>query len=198
MIKQSILYKFVFSIMGILTLISCTSNEMQISRSDFTLIKEIDNNSAAYITKAENGKAVLNKNNLIGNTNWILTIDRNLKLSEVKPLLNDLLLKKYDTKSMHTDNQSMYIVYSDTLNRSNAFVHFPYKMIVEVNKKSISENFCLIENETRSNDILKECLLVFSDDLTVEKFVNTIIHLSRFDNLNSQNETLFLLQNVNN
>lgn len=108
--------------------ISC-EKEMKISRLDHTVTKEVTDFSPVYIDKNEKGEVTFNQANRIGNTHWILTINRELTLAEILPALQELTHRKYEKESAHEDTKDIYLVYSDTLNQQNAFVKLPFKYI---------------------------------------------------------------------
>src|SRR5690606_4884262 len=97
-------------IFAVFLCIGCNKNEMKISRSDSSVITEITDFSPVYITKDLTGKVAYNKNNLIGNTHWIISADRDLTLSEITFYLNELTLKKYKKDAMHPDSKQMFFV----------------------------------------------------------------------------------------
>jgi len=75
-------------IIGTILLASCQQKEMEISRSDFSVVTEMTDFSPVYIIKNEDGKVEIKKNSLIGNTHWVLSVDRDLTLNEVAPFLH--------------------------------------------------------------------------------------------------------------
>src|SRR5690606_16703607 len=113
-------------ILGGLLFASC-QKEMKISRSDYSVTTEINDFSPVYIDKDENGEVVVNQGGRIGNTHWILTVNRELSLEEIAPALQELTYRKFQKESNHEDTKDIYFVYSDTLNKQNAFVKLPFK-----------------------------------------------------------------------
>src|SRR5690606_34187200 len=90
---------------------------------------EMNDFSPAYISKNNEGKAELQKNSLIGNTHWVLSVERDLSLGEVAPFLQELTEKKFQKDGMHEDAKDIYFVYSDTLHQQNAYVKLPFKVV---------------------------------------------------------------------
>ena len=111
-----------------LLFVSC-QKEMKISRSDHSVTKELHDFSPVYIDKDKNGEVNFNQANRIGNTHWILTVDRELTLDDITPALQELTYRKFQKESNHEDTKEIYFVYSDTLNKQNAFVKLPFKEI---------------------------------------------------------------------
>lgn len=101
---------------------SCKKNEMQLSKSDVSVLTEMENHSPIYIDINEE-KIEVNANNKIGNTNWIFHVNKNINLisviNEVKPIVE----KKYAEK-MHGDSLGVYFSYSDTLQNKLNFLPF--------------------------------------------------------------------------
>jgi len=155
-----------------LFLISCNKKEMEISRSDYSIITEMHDFSPAYITN-ENGKATMNKNNLIGNTHWIILAERDLSLSDVAPFLQELTDRKHKKGGMHEDTMDIYFIYSDTVHKQNAYVKFPFKKVFlekPLDKKGI----------------------VFDKEVNLELFVNKLIKLEKQNALEEENGEVFV------
>src|SRR5690606_35674064 len=114
-------------IFGAILLASCQQKEMKISRSDFSVVTEMTDFSPAYILKNEEGTVEIEKNSLIGNTHWVLSVERDLTLNEVAPFLQELTQKKHKKGGMHEDTKDIYFVYSDTVHTQNAYVKMPFK-----------------------------------------------------------------------
>ncbi len=71
-------------ILTALLLISCTERELQLPESNISEITEVFDVSPIYIFYDENtGQADFNRNNMIGTTNWLVNIDKRLKMGEV-------------------------------------------------------------------------------------------------------------------
>lgn len=156
-----------------LFLISCNKKEMEISRSDYSIITEMHDFSPAYITN-ENGKATMNKNNLIGNTHWIILAERDLSLSDVAPFLRELTDRKHKKGGMHEDTMDIYFIYSDTVHKQNAYVKLPFKKIV-------------------LDKPLEEEVIDFDKKMNVEGFVNKLIEFEKQGiSVGSKEEVLFI------
>lgn len=190
-------------ILGGLLFASC-QKEMKISRSDYSVTIEINDFSPVYIDKDENGEVVVNQGGRIGNTHWILTVNRELSLEEIAPALQELTYRKFQKESNHEDTKDIYFVYSDTLNKQNAFVKLPFKgvfveappmiepteeyfRLVDLHQVNGLQDFkhklsTRIEIWESINEGTYEGILIdFSEKITVEEFVNILIE---FDKLN--------------
>lgn len=110
-------------------LASCNQKQMKISRAGVSIQTEMKDFSPAYIEKTAQGEAKLNDNNLIGNTHWVISAERDLKLQQIAPFLQKLTDKKFNKEGMHPDDKDIYFVYSDTVNKQNAFVKLPFKSV---------------------------------------------------------------------
>src|SRR5690606_17009040 len=121
--------KLFLMLLGSSLMISCNQKEMKISRSDFSVQIEMTDFSPVYISKNDKGKVEINKNNLIGNTHWVISADRDLTLNEIAPFLQQLTEKKYNKGGLHPDTKDIYFVYSDTVHKQNAYVELPFKEI---------------------------------------------------------------------
>lgn len=190
-------------ILGGLLFASC-QKEMKISRSDYSVTTEINDFSPVYIDKDENGEVIVNQGGRIGNTHWILTVNRELSLEEITPALQELTHRKFQKESNHEDTKDIYFVYSDTLNKQNAFVKLPFKgVFAEIPEMGADIDTRILFRisdlddfkqifatgieiwESINEDIYKGAyegiLIDFSEKMTVEEFVNILIE---FDKLN--------------
>lgn len=184
------------SVLAGLLFVSC-QKEMKISRSDHSVTKELHDFSPVYIDKDKNGEVNFNQANRIGNTHWILTVDRELTLDDITPALQELTYRKFQKESNHEDTKEIYFVYSDTLNKQNAFVKLPFKEIFaekspeiepELTVKYIFDKVYSLDDfkqkyeQTRAIQEPYQWISVdFSKEMSVEEFVNILIE---FDKMN--------------
>lgn len=186
--------KILVSLSFILLLASCDRKEMKISRSDESIQVEMFEFSPAYIEKNDNGKALLNENNLIGNTHWVLSVDRSLQLGQVTSFLKHLTDKKFNKESVHTDDKDIFFIYSDTLHKQNAYVKMPFKTISLEKLPLVEplENSLQLYNLKSAEDLLKKyndskdlhseinfMTLEIDKNISVEQFVNLLIELEK-------------------
>lgn len=175
---------------GAILFASCQQKEMKISRSDFSVVSEITDISPAYIIVNEKGNTELKKNSLIGNTHWVLSVDRDLSLKEIGPFLQELTQKKHKKGGMHEDSKDIYFVYSDTVHKQNAYVKLPFREVIlekpsenELNKRPY--NFVIysldrVELEESGNlGVEEDYLASFDKKMSVEMFVNSLIELEK-------------------
>lgn len=179
-----------------LALVGCNNRSMLLSRTGFSVEKEVSNHSSIYIEKdQETGQAVLNQANRVANTNYIFAIERELSLGQVAPLVDKVKQHKYSEGNMHSDSLKVYYSYADTLHNNMGFVDFQQvefgyegpsalKNLVYIGEKGI-----LLEgNEVQDLAQLKELIqdrtdlqLGFSQDLAVEKYIQMRVFLHEFD-----------------
>ena len=173
-------------------LVGCNQKEMKISRAGVTIQSEMTDFSPAYIEKNEKGEALLNDNNLIGNTHWVISAERDLKLQQIAPFLQKLTDKKFNKDGMHPDDKDIYFIYSDTVNKQNGYVKMPFKMFrleeVAPPLKDKEGDFD-IEITSLANFQEKKSLffkqnekedkqhIVLSNDISVEEFVGILIEI---------------------
>lgn len=123
----------VLSLMA-LFLVACEGKkEVQLPKSNQSLVTTIGEHSPVYIFFALNGKdtiAELNRSNTISSTHWVFNIDKRLPLRMVIPQVMKMQAKK--EKSMHkSETSENYFSYADSLHKNLAFVSFTnltYKM----------------------------------------------------------------------
>lgn len=183
-------------IFGAILFASCQQKEMKISRSDFSVVTEMTDFSPAYIIKNEEGKVEIKKNSLIGNTHWVLSVDRDLTLNEVAPFLQELTAKKHKKGGMHEDTKDIYMVYSDTVHKQNAYVKIPFKSftleeqpVYELGEGVQSLLLKSVTDAKISYDKTQTYLVRIDEKISVETFVNILIELEKqkiSESLNSE------------
>lgn len=183
-------------IFGVILLASCQQKEMKISRSDFSVVTEMNDFSPAYILKNEEGTVEIKKNSLIGNTHWVLSVDRDLTLNEVAPFLQELTQKKHKKGGMHEDTKYIYFVYSDTVHKQNAYVKMPFKSfaleeqpVYELAQGVQSLLLKSVADAKISYDKTQTYLVRIDKNIGVETFVNILIELEKqkiSESLNSE------------
>ena len=200
--------KLLTLIFGAILFASCQQKEMKISRSDFSVQTEMNDFSPAYISKNDEGKAELQKKSLIGNTHWVLSVERGLTLGEVAPFLQELTEKKFQKDGMHEDTKDIYFVYSDTLHQQNAYVKLPFEKVFltpspevepETNVRYLFgevmnlEDFKQKFSEARAmQEPYKWVVVNFSEKMTVEEFVNILIEFERLGISDKVNKYVYI------
>lgn len=173
-------------------MIACGQKEMKVARNHQTVVSELDDQSPIYINRVD-GKVVMNDHNRIGNTDWVLSVDRSLSVKEILPFLEQLMRKKYDPDGMHADHRMMYFVYSDTLHQKNAYVPFAYKKIQMLAENADSSVFYKIPaSVSNQKDRLGNKTKAYSTQLTVEEFVGLLIE-NQTSNLSSEKSDVLYL-----
>ena len=168
-----------FMLIVFLVFFSCGNKEdVLLPKSNFTVIKKVNDLSPIYIFFRVNGKdtlAEVNRKNSIISTNWILNIDKRLPLRLVIPAVIKLQQKKRDEKAYKNEKAQNYYSYADTLGKNLAFIPFTnvfYKM--EKPKKLTSFFYFKKNGVTQYNNkvILKEELIkVLNNTLVKDKVV---------------------------
>ena len=109
--------------LALVTLIgSCGKSEMQLSKSDVSVLTEMENHSPIYLDIKEE-KLQVNTNNKIGSTNWILHVNKSVNLVDAITEVKTIVDKKYAEK-MHADSLGVYFSYSYTLQNKLNFLPF--------------------------------------------------------------------------
>lgn len=124
--------------------VSCEKKEMKISKADATIESQVLDQSPIYITKAIDGTVKMNEKNRIGNTNWVFSIENNLKVGDVLPMVQKMIRKKYDS-GMHEDSKKVYFLYLDTIAEKMAYLPV-HNFEFEFNVKNQSNSFSREEN----------------------------------------------------
>lgn len=186
-------------IFGVILLASCQQKEMKISRSNFSVVTEMTDFSPAYILKNEEGTVEIKKNSLIGNTHWVLSVDRDLTLNEVAPFLEELTQKKHKKGGMHEDTKDIYFVYSDTVHKQNAYVKMPFKSfalgeqpVYELAEGVQSLLLKSVADAKNPLDKTQAYLVRIDKNIGMETFVNILIELEKQKNSESLNSEVYV------
>lgn len=112
---------------GCLILVSCEGKkEIQLAKSNVSIVKSIGEHSPVYIFFKSKGKdtiADVNRANTITSTHWVFNIDKRLPLRLVIPHLIKMQAKKEG--SMHKNETSEnYFSYADSVHKNLAFIPF--------------------------------------------------------------------------
>jgi hypothetical protein len=132
-IIKKMMKSVILSVLAILLLACEGKKEVQLPKSNQSLVTTIGEYSPVYIFFALKGKdtiADLNRSNTISSTHWVFNIDKRLPLRLVMPQIVKMQTKK--EKSMHkSETSENYFSYADSLHKNLAFVSFTnvtYKM----------------------------------------------------------------------
>ena len=120
---QKILFGF-----GILVtiLLSCDKKDVQLPKTDKTVMKDLLDHSPVYLFFDTNGNDTLvevNRRNTIGSTNWVFNIDKRLPLKLVIPEVMQLQEKKKSSSHNREDSMTLYS-YADSIGSNLAFLPF--------------------------------------------------------------------------
>lgn len=167
---------------------SCEQKEMKISQSDYSVVTELNDVSPAYILKNDEGKVELKKNSLIGNTHWVLSVERNLTLEDIAPSLQKLTEKKFKVGGMHEDSKDIYLVYSDTVHKQNAYVKIPFTSIA-IDEPTVYELAAGVQSlhlstiddakSVSNSNAVHTYLLSLDKKMSTATFVNILIELEK-------------------
>ncbi|WP_430615496.1 hypothetical protein [Flavobacterium sp. JP2137] len=189
---------------ALMGLVSCSKNEISLSRLDVTVQAEVTDHSPIYLTKKQDSDSVaVNRANALGGTNWVFSVQRNLNAKLVLEEVQKLKDKKYADKA-HGDDKAVFFSYADTLNKNLAF--YPFQYIDYQFKRPESQRGVLYFNgsndlfledqqvqwselETRT-DSIKLIHLCFSATLSFEEYLQNRIRLEQSDVLNQKLDSI--------
>lgn len=152
----------------IITCFSCNNEKTlllpEIENSSITEVLDV---SPAYIfyDESQSDSSLLNRKNLISTTNWLVNVDKRLKLKQAIPHIIFLQNKKRDAKMHKNENAKNYFTCNDTSIENLGFIEFTeiYYQTEEQellqHLKSISKNTLLIRahsNSTATVSIFQE------------------------------------------
>jgi len=188
--------------LALVTLIgSCGKSEMQLSKSDVSILTEMENHSPIYLDIKEE-KLQVNANNKIGSTNWIFHVNKSVNLVDAITEVKTIVDKKYAEK-MHADSLGVYFSYSDTLQNKLNFL--PFKGISFKNTIKDTKDFRpnLIAFQEDKSFYFKNKLYDFKDINNVVKLAgNEVVTLtfhpnSSFETYIQIKTKLFSFKNLN-
>jgi hypothetical protein len=137
--KKIILLSFLF------TLISCKKEDVQLPKTNVSVLKEINDYSSIYIffkVEEKDTIADLNRNNSIATTNWVYNIDKRLTLDLVIPEIIQMQKKKKNSSHKKEDAIDVFS-YADSIGNNLAFLPFTgveYKYDDKFSKFFVKEN----------------------------------------------------------
>lgn len=109
-----------------LTFISCKKEDVQLPKSNKTVLKDIQDHSPVYMffkTKEKDTIIEVNRRNTISSTNWIYNIDKRLPLKLVIPEVIKLQEKKKNSEHKKEGALDVYS-YADSIGKNLAFLPF--------------------------------------------------------------------------
>ena len=195
--------------LALVTLIgSCGKSEMQLSKSDVSILTEMENHSPIYLDIKEE-KLQVNANNKIGSTNWIFHVNKSVNLVDAITEVKKIVDKKYAEK-MHADSLGVYFSYSDTLQNKLNFLPFKgISFILDSGLDRVNTDHTIIFQKDRSfyykeelygfkeiNKIINEVVnepvyLVFEKDLNFESFIQIVTKINAIANNNISDNMYF-------
>lgn len=137
--------KKIFLLAMVLIFVSCGKENIQLPKSNKTVLKDIQDHSPVYMffrLKEKDTALEVNRQNTISTTNWIYNIDKRLPLKLIIPEVMKLQEKKKN--SSHTKEGAINVYsYADSIGKNLAFLPFTnvsYKYEKEFSKFYIVDN----------------------------------------------------------
>lgn len=163
----------ILSVLAIL-LVACEGKkEVQLPKSNQSLVTIIGEHSPVYIFFDLKGKdtiADLNRSNTISSTHWVFNIDKRLPLRLVIPQVIKMQAKK--EKSMHkSETSENYFSYADSLHKNLAFVSFT-NVTYKMEKPKLATLILFTQNNSvivNSKEINKTALQDYLNQLPKDK-----------------------------
>lgn len=181
--KPLFYYLLLFSL-----IISCGNDKtVQLPEIKHADISKINDVSAAYLfyDETKSDSVELNSKNLISTTNWLINIDKRLKLNQAIPKIIFLQEKKRNAELHKNNNAKNYFTCNDTGRKNLGFIEFTDV----VYHLEVSDSY-LIKNKEAVNQIIN--IKVQSLDSTYVSFIwndTVFIHTSNQKELLSHLES---------
>lgn len=194
-----------FSLIIVFLFVSCGNKEdIQLPKSDTTVVSDVRDHSPIYIFFRVNEKdtlAEVNRKNSISTTNWIFNIDKRLPLKLVIPEVIKMQDKKRNEKVHKNEQAENFYSYADTVKENLAFLAFTkvyYKMGKPKNNdfviyfKKGSDLVSLNGKYVKKVDLLQEFFSIqfilkprivtqFDKNMTYGEYIQNKILLRKFD-----------------
>ena len=169
---------------------SCEERLVQLPETDSQEITEPTDISPIYIFYVEeDGSAEFNRNNMISTTNWLVNIDKRLRLEQLLPHLN-YLQDKRSGDSMHKNEAARnYFSCSNPDIKNLAFIDFtdvnysemPVAEFVESLPKNDSFPRCYIDMKAEDDITIGKNFVL--KKTTMESFLDDLIEQTETDSL---------------
>nr|WP_315169697.1 hypothetical protein [uncultured Flavobacterium sp.] len=159
----------VLSVLALFLLACEGKKEVQLPKSNKSLVTTIGEHSPVYIFFTLKGKdtiADLNRSNTISSTHWVFNIDKRLPLRLVIPQVMKMQAKK--EKSMHkSETSENYFSYADSLHKNLAFVSF-----TNVTYKMEKPNIATLILFTQNNSVIVDAKVL--DKAALQDYLNQL------------------------
>ncbi|MGJ8593951.1 MAG: hypothetical protein ACSHXF_15490 [Aquaticitalea sp.] len=150
---------------------SCGNERMvQLPEIDSSKITDVKDVSPAYIFYDESKKdsIEINRKNLIISTNWLVNVDKRLKLKQAIPAIKKLQDKKRDAKMHKNEAAKNYYSCNDTSIKSLGFLDFTEVIYHNGIDKTIIENHTVYKNPTSTETThVMSILFKANDSITI-------------------------------
>ncbi len=217
--NKYLLYIFLFLIT------SCSKKDIQLPLLDSDGLSDIYNHSSIWLFFEKNGKdtlAVLNKNNKIINTHWLLNIDKRLTMKYVVPILGEMQEAKYKPSLHGKEGTFIYFAYANTKSNNISLIEFkPTNFITskkqikdtvngnQIIKINLQKNKILINNILTDIDHVKNILkdyknkdslnnsrifLNYSESISYQKYLQTKMILSKINITIDSTENIYSIK----
>lgn len=218
--------KYLIYIISFLFLItSCSKKDLQLPLIDSDGLSEIYNHSSIWLFFEKNEKdtlAVLNKNNKIINTHWLLNIDRRLTMKYVVPALSEMQKAKYKPSMHGKEGTFIYFAYANTKSNNISLIEFkPTNFILsekqikdivndnQIIKINLQKNKILINNILTDLDHVKNILkdyknkdslnksrifLKYNEGISYQKYLQTKMILSKINMAIDSTENIYSIK----
>lgn len=124
-VKTSVMKKYIIGILLGIIFYSCEERVVQLPETDLDLITDVRDNSPIYIFYSEeHDSAEFNRNNMISTTNWLVNIDKRLRLHQIYPHLRFLQEKRNKDGFHKNENAKNYFSCSNPEIQNLSFLEF--------------------------------------------------------------------------
>jgi len=186
--------KYLIYIISFLFLItSCSKKDIQLPLLASDGLSDIYNHSSIWLFFEKNGKdtlAVLNKNNKIINTHWLLNIDKRLTMKYVVPVLGEIQKAKYKPSMHEKEGTFIYFAYANTKSNNISLIEFKPTNFIS-SEKQVKDT--VNEDQIIKINLQKDKILINNILTDLDHVKNILRDYKSKDSLN--NSRIFLKYN---
>ncbi|RLD84318.1 MAG: hypothetical protein DRJ07_05105 [Bacteroidetes bacterium] len=186
--------KYLIYIISFLFLItSCSKKDIQLPLLASDGLSDIYNHSSIWLFFEKNGKdtlAVLNKNNKIINTHWLLNIDKRLIMKYVVPVLGEIQKAKYKPSMHGKEGTFIYFAYANTKSNNISLIEFKPTNFIS-SEKQVKDT--VNEDQIIKINLQKDKILINNILTDLDHVKNILRDYKSKDSLN--NSRIFLKYN---
>lgn len=174
----------------------CSKKDIQLPLIASDGLSDIYNHSSIWLFFEKNGTdtlAVLNKNNKIINTHWLLNIDKRLTMKHVVPALGEMQKAKHKPSIHRKEGTFIYFAYANTKANNISLIEFKPTNFIST-EKEIKDS--VIDNQYIKINLQKDNILINNNITDLDHLKNILKDFKKKDSLNNSRIFLNYSENI--